>query len=279
MIFVHGFFHADPHPGNFLVLPENRIAFIDFGLTGQISASERQILTELFKATLEENFEQVATLWMQISRTGDKKVDPVGFRRGLEKILWKQMNQPFEHIRVGEMFLQMVQNGARHGLKLPAELFLLFRTLASIESLLHLLQPGFNVMVHCREFAHEQEAAARAPAQLIQATGEELQQLGRTVLRLPGEVDELLNKLVDGQISVDFVHRGLEFLDEDLDRVGNRIVVGLIIAALIVGSSLIILAGAGPTHWGLPIYGFTVFAIACILGLIFVLIVLHSGKY
>lgn len=277
-IFLYGFFHADPHPGNFLVLPGNAIAFIDFGLMGFISENERTVLADLFKATLDEDYERVATLWLGIAHAS-AEANPRAFRKGLKKILGKHMNLPYHRINVGEMFLQMVQNGARYGLKLPSELFLLFRTLASIESLLHILHPDFNVIEHCREFAREQEIAAREPARLAQATKDEMQHWAGTLWRLPGEVEELLKKLAEDRLSVDFVHRGLEFLDEEIDRSSNRIVVGLIIAALIIGSSLIILAGAGPTLWDLPLYGLIVFAVACILGLIIVVRVLYSGKY
>jgi ubiquinone biosynthesis protein len=277
-IFLYGFFHADPHSGNFLVMPKSRIAFIDFGLVEQISEAERQSLARLFWATLQEDYEQVAALWLEMAPAGPN-ADPGGFRRGLEKILWKQLNQPYERVRIGEMFLQMVQNGARHGLKLPSELFLLFRTLAEIEGLLRLLYPGFNVIAHCREFAQEQEAAAREPAQMARAARDEAQQWVGTVWRLPHELEDLLKRMMAGRLSVDFVHQGLDYLIGEMDRSSNRLTVGLIVAALIIGSSLIILAGKGPMLWDLPIFGLTVFAIACLLGLFLVLLVLRSGKY
>ena len=277
-IFLYGFFHSDPHAGNFLAMPKSRIAFIDFGLVEQISEAERQSLARLFWATLQEDYEQVAALWLEMAPAG-ANADPGGFRRGLEKILWKQLNQPYERVRIGEMFLQMVQNGARHGLKLPSELFLLFRTLAEIEGLLRRLQPGFNVIAHCRDFAQEQETAAREPAQMARAARDEAQQWVGTVWRLPHELEDLLKRMMAGRFSVDFVHQGLDYLVGEMDRSSNRLTVGLIVAALIIGSSLIILAGKGPMLWDLPIFGLTVFAIACLLGLFLVLLVLRSGKY
>ena len=84
------------------------------------------------------------------------------------------MNQPFERIQVGEMFLQMIQNGARHGLKLPGELFLLFRTLAEVEGLLRLFCLEFNVIAHCQAFAAEQQTEARQPARMVQAANNKL---------------------------------------------------------------------------------------------------------
>jgi ubiquinone biosynthesis protein len=85
--------------------------------------------------------------------------------------------------------------------------------------------------------------------------------------------------MMAGRFSVDFVHQGLDYLVGEMDRSSNRLTVGLIVAALIIGSSLIILAGKGPMLWDLPIFGLTVFAIACLLGLFLVLLVLRSGKY
>lgn len=277
-IFQSGFFHADPHPGNLLVLRGGRIAFIDFGLAGQISQDERRALAELFSAMLAEDYERVAALWLDISHAG-ADVDRLAFQRKLEPILRSQMNQPYARMRLGDLFLQMVQNGTRHGLKLPPELFLLFRTFAQVESLLRLLHPGFDVVAHCRAFSEEQAAAARAPAQLVAATREGLEQWTSTAWRLPGEVEELVKKMTADRLSIDFVHRGLEFLIGEMDRSSNRIVVGLIVAALIIGSSLIILAGTGPTLWGLPVFGLVGFTTAFILGVLLVLLVLRSGKY
>jgi ubiquinone biosynthesis protein len=277
-VFAHGFFHADPHPGNFLVMSSDRIAFVDFGLVGQISQRERQGLAQLFRATLAEDYERIGGLWLDIARAS-ADTDRAAFRRGLEKILWKQMNQPYERIRVADMFLQMVQNGARHGLRLPPELFLLFRTLAQIEGLLRHLHPGFNVIAECREFAAGQEAEARAPKAVAAAAGKEVQGLVETAWRLPGEIEDLVQKLATDRFSVDFVHRGLETLIGEMDRSSNRVAMSLIIASLIVGSSLIILAGTGPAVAGLPLFGLVTFAVGALLGLVLVSLVFRSGKY
>lgn len=277
-VFHFGFFHADPHAGNFLVQPDNRVTLIDFGLVGQVSLGERQTLAELFRATMEEDYEKVASLWLDISHAGTE-VDRVAFQRDLEPILRKQMSLPYNRIRMGDMFLQMIQNGGRHGLKLPGELFLLFRTFAEFETLLHLIDPGFNVIDYSHEYIQEQEAVQREPARIAQATGEELKKLVGTAWRLPIELEEVVKKMASDKFSVDFVHKGLEFLIGEIDRSSNRIVMGLIIAALIVGSSLIILSGAGPKLWELPVFGLTGFTVAFVFGVFLVLLVLRSGKY
>jgi ubiquinone biosynthesis protein len=277
-IFQFGFYQADPHPGNFLALSDDRIAFIDFGLVGYITEAERHALAELFQATLAEDFERVASLWLEIAHAGSE-VNRRAFLRGLEPILGKQMNQPFERIQMGEMFLQMIQNGARHGLKLPGELFLLFRTLAEVEGLLRLLCLEFNVIAHCQAFAAEQQTEARQPARVVQAAGEEVQQWIDIARRLPGEVEKLVNTMSTGQFSIDFGRQGFDFLIGELDRSSNRIAVGLVIAALIVGSSFMLLAEKGPTMWGMHIIGPAMFAVGCILGLLLIWFVVKSGKY
>ncbi len=277
-VFHFGFFHADPHAGNFLVHLDNRVTVIDFGLVGQVSLRERETLAELFQATMEEDYENVAKLWLDICHAGID-VDRVAFQRDLEPILRRQMSLPFTRIRLGDMFLQMIQNGGRHGLKLPGELFLLFRTFAEFESLLHLIDPNFNVIDYSHQYIQEQEKVQREPARIAQATGDELKKLAGTAWRLPAELEEVLKKMASDKFSVDFVHKGLDFLIGELDRSSNRITMGLIIAALIIGSSLIILAGTGPLLWGLPIFGLTGFTVAFVFGAILVVLVLRSGKY
>jgi ubiquinone biosynthesis protein len=277
-IFQFGFYQADPHPGNFLALSDDRIAFIDFGLVGYITEAERHALAELFQATLAEDFERVTSLWLEIAHAGSE-VNRRAFLRGLEPILGKQMNRPFERVQMGEMFLQMIQNGARHGLKLPGELFLLFRTLAEVEGLLRLLCLEFNVIAHCQAFAAEQQTEARQPARVAQAAGEEVQQWIDIARRLPGEVEKLVKTMSTGQFSIDFGRQGFDFVIGELDRSSNRIAVGLVIAALIVGSSFMLLAEKGPTMWGMHVIGLAMFAVGCILGLLLIWFVVKSGKY
>src|SRR5262245_46032686 len=102
-IFEFGFYQADRLPGNFLVLPDNRIAFIDFGLVGHVTEAERRALADLFLATVAEDFEKVATIWLDLAHAGPE-VDWGKFLRGLKPILLKQITQPRGRIPVGGMF-------------------------------------------------------------------------------------------------------------------------------------------------------------------------------
>jgi ubiquinone biosynthesis protein len=127
-IIEFGFYQADPHAGNFLLLPDNRVAFIDLGLVGYLTEAERNALAELLQATMAEDFERVGAIWLELARAGPE-ANRNAFVRGLKPILLKQINQPHERIQVGEMFIGMIYNSAKHDLKLPRELFLVFRTL------------------------------------------------------------------------------------------------------------------------------------------------------
>ena len=277
-IFDFGFYQADPHPGNFLMLPDNRIAFIDFGLVGYVTEAERKALADLFLATVAEDFEKVATIWLELTHAGPE-VNWGAFLRGVKPILLKQMTQPHKHVQVGEMFMGMMQNGARHGLKLPSELFLVFRTFAEIEGLLRWLYIDFDVIDHCKGFAEAQIAVAKQPSRLVKAAAEEVGQWAGVARRLPLEVEELVKTMTTGRFSIDLGRQGFDFLVGELNRSSNRIAVGLVIAALIVGSSFLLLADKGPLMWGMTIIGLTVFAVGCSLGLILIWLVVKSGKY
>jgi ubiquinone biosynthesis protein len=277
-IFDFGFYQADPHPGNFLMLPDNRIAFVDFGLVGYITEAERQALAALFLATVAEDFERVATIWLELAHAGPE-VNWGVFLRGLKPILLKQITQPRKRIQVGEMFMGMMQNGARHGLKLPSELFLVFRTFAEIEGLLRWLYIDFDVIDHCKAFAEAEIAAAKQPSRLAKAAAEEVGQWAGVARRLPQEVENLVKTMTTGRFSIDIGRQGFDFVVGELNRSSNRIAVGLVIAALIVGSSFMLLAEKGPSMWGMTVIGLAVFAAGCSLGLMLIWLVVKSGKY
>jgi ubiquinone biosynthesis protein len=276
-IFEFGFYQADPHPGNFLMLPDNRVAFIDFGLVGHVTEAERRALADLFLATVAEDFERVATIWLELAHAGPE-VNWGAFLRGLKPILLKQITQPRNRIQVGEMFVGMMQNGARQGLKLPSELFLVFRTFAEIEGLLRWLYIDFDVIDHCKGFAEAEIAAAKEPARLVKAAGEEVRQWAGVARRLPREVETLIKNMTTGQFSIDLGRQGSDLVVE-LNRSSNRIAVGLVIAALIIGSSFMLLAEKGPLVWGMTAIGLVVFALGCSLGLMLIWLVVKSGKY
>jgi ubiquinone biosynthesis protein len=258
-IFDFGFYQADPHPGNFLVMRDNRIAFIDFGLVGYVTEAERRALADLFLAMVAEDIEKVATIWLELAHAGPE-VNWGTFLRGLKPILLKQITLPRGRIQVGEMFIGMMQNGARHGLKLPSELFLVFRTFAEIEGLLRWLYIGFDVIDHCKGFAEAEIAAAKEPARLVKAAGEEVREWAGVARRLPREVETLIKNMTTGQFSIDLGRQGFDLVVE-LNRSSNRIAVGLVIAALIIGSSFMLLAEKGPLVWGMTAIGLVVFAL------------------
>jgi ubiquinone biosynthesis protein len=186
----------------------------------------------------------VATIWLELAHAGPE-VNRGAFLRGLKPVLLKQINQPRGRVQIGEMFMGMMYNGARHGIKLPGELFLVFRTIAEIEGLLRWLYLEFDVIDQCKAFAEQQLAAARQPRRLARAAGDEVRQWTGVARRLPREVEELVKTLTTGRFSIDFGRQGFDFVVGELNRSSNRIAVGLVIAALIVGSSFLLLADKG----------------------------------
>jgi ubiquinone biosynthesis protein len=277
-IFEFGYYQADPHPGNFLVLHDTRIACIDFGLVGYVTEADRHALADLLQATIAEDFERVAGLWLELAHAGPE-VDRGAFSRGLQPILLKQLSQPRGRVQVGEMFAGMMQNGARQGVKLPRELFLVFRTIAEIEGLLRWLYIDFDVVGACKRFAEEQIAAAWQPPRLVAAAGAEVQQWTGVARRLPRQIEDLVRTMSTGRFTIDFGRQGFDHLIGELDRSSNRVAVALVIAALIIGSSFLLLAEKGPLVWGMTSIGLGVFTIGSMLGLALIWLVVKSGKY
>jgi ubiquinone biosynthesis protein len=153
-----------------------------------------------------------------------------------------------------------------------------FRTFAEIEGLLRWLYIDFDVIDHCKGFAEAEIAAAKEPARLVKAAGEEVREWAGVARRLPREVETLIKNMTTGQFSIDLGRQGFDLVVE-LNRSSNRIAVGLVIAALIIGSSFMLVAEKGPLVWGMTAIGLVVFALGCSLGLMLIWLIVKSGKY
>jgi len=146
MLYEDGFFHADLHPGNVVVLPGNRIGFIDLGMVGKIDADLRRSLLHHFYCLVEEDFENAARHLADVAQL-EQTSDTVGFRRGVKDLCRKwRRSASFEEFSVGQLILESIRLGARHQMYFPMEMVLLVKALVTYEGVGHLLDPDFNVV-------------------------------------------------------------------------------------------------------------------------------------
>jgi ubiquinone biosynthesis protein len=276
-ILVHGLFHADPHPGNILVLPGNVVAFVDFGIVGRLTRQMRGWLAEVVEAVHREDAERLAELVMTVA-TPLRPVDMSELARDLEEMLDLYAHRTLAELSLGAVFGSITEAMARHRLKLPADLLLLIKAVTTIEAVGRRLDPGFQIVAWAAPFVEALLAQKYTPPALAaRAAGAGREMLG-ALRTLPALVAMVARSIRSDGLQVQFVHRNLEFFVREMDRSSNRLSFAVVIAAIVVGSSIMVHAGAGPQALGGPVLGLAGFVAAGVLGIGLAIGILRSGR-
>ena len=234
-----GFFHADPHPGNFVVLPGEVIGAMDFGMVGELSHRVRTDLTRLYIAVVQFDVREVVDQFVRMGAT-PPCIDRTALERDLSRLLQKYRGLPLEAIRAQELLEDATPVAFRHHLRLPSELWLLAKTLAMMEGVALRLDPSFDVVrfsdPHIRRFLFKMVLPRNLGPRVLRTAGDWSDLLGQ----LPRVGSQLLTQAERGEIGIILEHKGLGRALDRLDRAANRISLSLLIAALTLGLALLI---------------------------------------
>ena len=277
-IFVDGFFHADPHPGNIVIVDREVIAFMDFGIMGRVDEYMKEKLSKLFIAIIQKNKEHIVDELLDIGITGDETSIPE-FRNDIGEIIDEYYGTELKQVNIPTMMNEVMKTAIKNRLKIPANFTLLIKTLVNIESLCQNLSSDFNFTETAKPFVESMVAERAQPKKVITKFVENLIELNESLTILPRRVNQILNKLQQGKLVIDLEHKGLNRFISELDAIASRISISLMISALIVGSSVIMLTGKGPLLFDYPMLGVVGYIAAGIIGFFLVLSILRSGKY
>jgi ubiquinone biosynthesis protein len=273
-----GFFHADPHPGNFFVMPGEVIGAMDFGMVGYLSRRTRTDLVRLYVAAIQLDEEAVVDQLVRMGVVGGA-VDRMGLQHDIGRLLRKYAGLPLKAIRARDMVEEAMPIAFRHHLRLPSELWLLGKTLAMMEGVGLKLVPDFDMFAvsrpYVQRFMREMASPRAWMPSLIRGMGDWAQLLDM----LPRTGMQLLTRAERGELEVSLRHQELGRALVYLDRLANRLALSILLAALIVGLALLVpafhLAERGGLITALVILGF---ALASLLGLWLVISILRSGR-
>ena len=269
MIVEDGFFHADPHPGNVFYLPGNRIAFIDFGMVGRLSEARRDQLMRLLLGLVQHEPQRVADV--MIEWTGDGATDEDGLTLEIQAFVQQYHGVALKQLRLGAMLTDLVTILRQHQLRLPPDLSLLIKAFVSLEGMGHELDPDFNMAAEAMPLLQKTLRARYAPNAVLQRGWHGVKDMLSLLSGLPQDVSRLLRAAKRGrlEIHIDVLH--LKRLGNQLDSAANRLVVGVVVAALIIGSSIVMTVPGGPTLLGLPFFGLLGF-VGALLGSLWLLV-------
>ena len=276
-ILLHGVFHADPHPANVFVLPGDVICLLDFGNIGRVDRQLREKLARLVGAVVRQDPEALADSVIAIAQPHE--VNRAELRNDLTEMLESYSVVALGNLAIGELLRDILGAMARHRLRMPADLMLLARALVTSEGVGRQLDPAFNMVETARPLVERVLRERTSPSALVERAGELAHDTAEVVQALPRGVLEIIEKARTDRFQIQFVHRNLEHFVQELDRSSNRLSLAVLVAALIVGSSLIFQAKSGPAMFGYPALGMAGFLAAGLLGLWLVVLILRSGRF
>ncbi|OGQ01500.1 MAG: hypothetical protein A2W38_05170 [Deltaproteobacteria bacterium RBG_19FT_COMBO_58_16] len=278
-VFEHGLFHGDLHSGNIFVLGPERIALVDFGIVGRIDAPMKQHLADILINFVSEDFEGLTKVYQRMGILPDN-LDKASFESEYYDVMLRYFGRPFKHVKMGELMLDYIRIAARHDIRMPRELLLFDKCMIELEGLARMLFPEADILKESEPYAARLYAERLNPMRVAREAATAATEYADFAMRLPRQADEMMKKIIGDRLSIEFVHRGLEDFMGEIDRSSNRLTFAVIMAALIVGSSLIIASGKeAPLILGYPLIGVVGFVIASLLGLWLAIQIIRSGKF
>jgi ubiquinone biosynthesis protein len=279
MIFRHGFFHGDPHPANVLVLGNgDQIGLVDFGAVGKLTDDDITKLTRMFIDAAAENVDalprRLADLGVRYPKEREEE-----FLTEIRELYYRYYGASLAEIDPLQVIREAFQLIYSMNLRLPSRFLLLDKAIATLGSVGVDLYPEFNVFEVARPYARGLMMERFTPQRMANRARKESLRLGAMALELPYQIHDVLEEFRDGQIEIGFVHKGLDDLLNRMDVVFNRLVIAMVVAGGLIGSSLIgIFAKTGPHVLGINIISVIGFAFSGLLGLWLLWGVVRSGR-
>jgi ubiquinone biosynthesis protein len=262
-----GFFHADPHPANTIVMPDGRVSLVDFGITGYIDEEMMRQVANLFLGYAEHDYDLIMEALEAAGLFSGVSIDLDAFRRDLMETSEPFYGRSLQSISVRDVYEQVIALVLNYRIRLPRSLLLLLKTFIQAEALGKILNSDANILEVTRPYAENLVQKGYDTQKLFKTLGRETQSMGQYARRMPRYVNEILRQAASGQYQLEFRHRGFEQFDRKLERGINRLTVGAVISASTIAASLILNSSQKVMEFELPFFGHPSFSITSILGI------------
>ncbi|MCR4430044.1 MAG: AarF/ABC1/UbiB kinase family protein [Tepidanaerobacteraceae bacterium] len=232
-----GFFHADPHPGNIIVLNDGKIGLLDFGMVGTLREELKKLGVRLMIAVIDKDSENICKVLLEMG-IARKMVNREELKSDIEHLMSRYYDVPFKEISVGDVMTQMLEMARKYQIKVPSELALLAKTLITLEGILAMLAPNMSIVEIAEPYVKE---AIRRNYSIKGLTAELYNSLNKIRdygFGLPRHSLKVLEMIERGEIQLTLKHEKLDRLISRLDIISNRLAFSIIVASLIMGSSL-----------------------------------------
>lgn len=281
-IFVEGLFHADPHPGNILILPDQVIAFMDFGMVGRLSSEMKTHFADLIIALMRHSTSGVINAVLHIGLV-DEDVDMSALYDDLELLREKYYGVPLSEVSLGVIVNDLFEVAYRYHIRIPADFILLGKTLLTIEGVVEKLDPNISIVHMAEPFGLRLLQERLNPIHIGKKLWKDLEDFGELLVGLPKQLKELMSMIKKGNVHIEVSIPELDLFLRKLDRIGNRLSFSIVLLSfsvimmgLIIGSSV---NGRKTSFlWSVPTIEIGFF-IAVIMLLWLLLSIFRSGRF
>ncbi|VWC92378.1 2-octaprenylphenol hydroxylase [Burkholderia contaminans] len=281
-IFEHGFFHGDPHPGNVFVLADGRLCFHDFGIMGELSAHDQEALAQLILAVSSGDVALMVDAYFDMG-VAAVNVDRDALKRDVSTALDAYYKAAGKGYSFSEIVRQFVRLSQKHEVRVPRQFLLVSKAFMLVEAQALAIDPGFNALLALHDYVprllgrHALRILGNAPG--LSGTFRLLRSLHRAAINLPDVLNRAVDVFGSGKATLHVEHNQLQALEAHIDRASNRLSLSLIIASIVIGSSIITTFHTGPHYAGISLLGLVGFVIAAVMGMAWAIAIFRSGRF
>ena len=278
-VLENGFFHADPHPGNFLIVDEREVCLLDWGVVGIMPSETRYELVELIGAIVDKEAEKVLDVLVALTEANVAEINERLLLRDILEILHLYHSVTVGKLDLGQLLMDLNNMLRTHHIKLPSDLALMFKAMVTVEGTARQIYPELDVIAEIEPFIKQLGVERWSPSQIWHRFTRQLRLYLKLQSSLPGAIQRILQKVEQGELNIQFKHENLGGLQKSLDNVSNRLSFSIILGSVIIGSSMIITTGVKPLIFGYPAIGLVGYLISAFLGLIVAFNIFRSRKF
>ncbi len=276
-IAIYGVFHADPHPGNIFVLPDGRFAFMDFGLVGTLNRTLKNNLLRLSQALVEQDVDAIAELFYIIGIVPEDVETPM-LSADIEELFARYSHIPPRKVKISDLYYSVSDIARKYRIRLPRSFSLLGKCMAELEGLCIELDPEFDPRKVLEPLAHRFLAEQFKPSNVWKETTRLLRENASLLLELPRQLSQVLNRAERGALKVRFEYDRIDRPLSRLNIIANRLSFSIIVAAILVASSLVMQTNIQPFLWGYPLLGIVGYILAGMMGFWLLISIIRSGR-
>jgi len=276
-VFINGVFHADPHPGNILVLKNCDIAFVDFGIVGFFDDDLKNSSIDLLYGIMYQDVDQIIESFYDMDLIDDEISDAIDFKTELKQTIAPLSWGTLKNVKISQVLENVLSLSLKHGIRIPMQFVLLGKTIVTIEGVALELDPNFNIHEHIAPVLRRLMLKRRSPNAIIRDTTKTAMRLKHLFSRLPERTDKILTRLEKGQLKIDIDDTDIRALSVEMDKSSNRLSYSMIIAALVVAAAFI-WPNQNRFIMGIPLFSFCLLFIALIFMIVLLTSILKERK-